>query len=187
MTEVEYEVLKRKREICKPNLSITDSDAAHKLQNLIAKKSPEWTYVVGRSLSDGWGSRNEPVAEEAFTVQFDVKLQNHRHCLLSAYRDGIDVEVQSDPDCAGEDQVVISVWQGDSFDGHRKYKKFEFVLRGPWWTIEGFQARIESKWTQYTQDCVENEEFARLARRRKEVSDALLAGTYEVNSEDDDE
>jgi len=178
MTEEEVLAIKRKYEICNSYIRLTDSQLAYALRETIREGKPGWSYYKGHCTYPGYILlKTEPsnVSLEEFLLAKNEDGSWSRHNLFSTFLDCIDVLLVED---SGETVVLIKIWDGDSYDGHRTHIRCEFYLKGPWWTVKSFQECVEREWLKYTQSLVEQEELARLELRRKEISDLVLAGQY---------
>jgi len=193
MNDQEIRMLKRKRELCKSHISVTDTQLARGLQEQVASDTSEWTFHEGERLRSVWGnSCSEPLTREQFIhTRHKDGTRDHTNDLLCTFADMISVELTTDAEDG--DLVKLVVNEGEGLTGRWRGVRCEIYLKGPWWTIKEFQKRIEVDWIAFTRYTVESEERARLEHRRKIVAQEILGDVYdfpvldgEVNKDDDE-
>lgn len=184
MNQQEINLLMLKRALCKPYMVVNDNRLARALQAKVAAGDPRWTVHGGKHVRSRWGNEaTEPITREEFihTKKTDGSW-DHEYDLLCTFNGMIDVEVITDE--VEGDLVRIAVQDGESLTGHHIGLRCHIYLKGPWWTIKDFRECIETRWVKYTTAAVQAEELLRLEQRRLVVAEELLAGTYEVNTEE---
>lgn len=169
-----HKLLLKKREICQPYLNMVNTKLAQALRQKIIDGDPAWTFVAGVRHGNfcSWEKERENVTLEEFTHLSTFEEGWHGN-LLCTYPDCIEICVLADlTDQTDIEFVRITVWDGGDV------LRCTLYLSGPWWTIKVFQDQIEDRWIWFTDRKVQLEEEARLKRRRVEVAEALLSGTY---------
>lgn len=193
MNDQEIKLLKRKRELCKSHISVIDSRLARGLQAHVASDTAEWTFHAGQRLRSVWGnSCSEPLTREQFIhTQHKDGTRDHTNDLLCTFANMISVELVTGAEDG--DLVKLVVNEGEGLTGRWRGVRCEVYLKGPWWTVNAFQERIEESWKLYTLAAAENEELIRIEKRRQVIAQQILDGVYdfpvldgEVNKDDDE-
>lgn len=185
MNEQEIEILKRKQELCRAYPSVNSTDLGRRIQKLVADNVEGWTFHEGKRHRSEWGTRDDsPLTREDFLRTKNADGSWHRNDLLCTFDGMIDVSLET---TAEGDLIKIQVGEGEGFSGRWQGLRCIIYVKGPWWTLKEFQDHIESSFLRLAMVQEQREESRRRAARTEEIYHAILAGTYQVNMDDDDE